>query len=648
MSLIKQLWLGIVVVAVLSFGGSLIISTLSARHYLEQQLYVKNVDNATSLALALSQLPKDAVMVELQVAAQFDAGHYRLIRLTSPDGTVIVERRYTGVESGAPDWFIRLVPISARAGVAQVQDGWQQFGTLTLESHSRYAYEALWNATLALLAWFLAGAVLTGFIGTLLIKHVTRPLGRVVEQAQAIGGRRFITTEEPSTLEFRSVVRAMNTLSERVRTMLSDESHRLELLRRQAQHDALTGLYNRSQFLNTLDAALARRDGPDCGILAIVRIGELSELNRALGRNETDHVLTLLAERVRLLAETEPRWEAGRLNASDFALLAPGATDAPDIASALSSSLAEVVDAVSDSVVLQYPIGAGSYRHGEDRASVLARIDGALAAAEQSGANAIRVDEARGEAPPYTDLSDWRIALMRALDADGVRLGSYAVVTTHGELLHCEAPMRVRLDGVWHSAGVVVPRASRLGLLPRLDAAVVHAAVERIRSTHQPVGINVSADALSDTGFRSTLHATLQGAPDACSRLWVEFPEYGAVRHLPDFRALCIALKPLGCKLGIEHVGRQFSRIGDLHDLGLDYIKVDAAIVCGIDTDIGNQSFLRGLCVLAHAIGLTVIATGVTREAELTMLRAIGLDAATGPVIEFPDRKADRDIASTS
>ena len=84
MSLIKQLWLAIAVVMSMSLGGSLVVSTQSARHYLEQQLQVKNLDNATSLALSLSQMPKDPVTVELQVAAQFDAGHYRVIRLTSP------------------------------------------------------------------------------------------------------------------------------------------------------------------------------------------------------------------------------------------------------------------------------------------------------------------------------------------------------------------------------------------------------------------------------------------------------------------------------------------------------------------------------------------------------------------------------------
>ena len=98
MSLVKQLWLAIALVMLIAFGGSFLVSTLSARNYLEEQLRLKNFDNATSLAATLSQTlertPGDEVTIELQIAAQFDLGHYESIRLVDPSGKVI--RRYPG------------------------------------------------------------------------------------------------------------------------------------------------------------------------------------------------------------------------------------------------------------------------------------------------------------------------------------------------------------------------------------------------------------------------------------------------------------------------------------------------------------------------------------------------------------------------
>jgi nitrate/nitrite-specific signal transduction histidine kinase len=227
MSLVKQLWLAIALVMTVAFGGSLVVSVLSARHYLEQQLQVKNIDNATSLALSLTQLDKDPVTVELQVAAQFDAGHYRFIRITSPTGEPIVEKVYQGELEGAPQWFAKLIPIHAEPGQALIQDGWKQYGTLTLASHDQYVYKSLWEGTLELLTWFVLGSLASGLVGTLAIKVITRPLGEVVSQAKAIAERRFLTVGEPRTPELRAVTRAMNDMVERLKGMFAVEASRL-------------------------------------------------------------------------------------------------------------------------------------------------------------------------------------------------------------------------------------------------------------------------------------------------------------------------------------------------------------------------------------------------------------------------------------
>lgn len=635
MSLIKQLWIAIAIVMSLAFGGSLVVSTLSARHYLEQQLYIKNLDNASSLALSLSQMPKDDVTVELQVAAQFDAGHYRLIRLTAPNGEAIVEREFSGGDLGAPQWFANLIPIDVRPGIAQVQDGWRQFGTLTLESHSRFAYEALWNATLQLLLWFGLGGAVTGLIGTGIIKLITRPLGSVVAQAEAMGGRRFITTPEPNTREFRSVVRAMNALTERVKNMLTEESARLEELRFKFQHDELTGLVNRNQFLNLLDGALTREDTRAGGTLAIARFTDLADMNKRLGHAGVDQLLQAIGKRLHELTDTEAGLEAGRLNNTDFALLAQGDTATETIASLLADALHSTLSATEAHAVAHLPIGASSYLAGEARGRLLARVDGALAAAEQTGSRAVHCVSA-DQKTAHPDLAAWRAALTLALDGNNMKLATFPVVSSEGQLLHFESPMRMLLDGDWQGAGYFLPWAARLGLMSRIDANVVRLALERIVTDHHPIGINLSPESLCDATFRSDLFAQLQSNPAAAARLWIELPEYGVLRHLAEFRAMCLALKPLGCKLGIEHVGRQFSRIGDLHDLGLDYIKIDTAMVRGIDEDTGNQSFLRGLCVVAHAIGLTVIAEGVTTDAETEALKSLGLDGITGAGVRYP------------
>lgn len=295
MSLTKQLWLAIAAIMTLAFGISLMVSVWSAKSYLEDQLRLKNLDNANSLALSMSQIEKDPVLIELLLSAQFDIGHYKQIKLTSPTGKVMIDRVSDVVIDQVPAWFVSLIPLQTEPGIAQVQDGWRQYGTLTVASHNRFAYQSLWEGNRRLLGWFLASALLCGLIGSLILRSITRPLGEVVNQAEAIGARRFITIQEPRTQEFRSVVRAMNALSTQVRTMLGEESARLEQLRRDAQHDALTGLLNREHFLKKIQNELADQSAAPTGALFILRLPDLVKLNRELGREATDTLLQRVA-----------------------------------------------------------------------------------------------------------------------------------------------------------------------------------------------------------------------------------------------------------------------------------------------------------------------------------------------------------------
>lgn len=637
MSLIRELWLAIAVVMTLAFGGTFAISTAAARNYFAQQLMVKNIDNATALALSMSHIDKDPVTLELLIAAQFDAGHYRLIRLADPQGRVFVERRSDAPVAGVPAFFVDAVSLDAAPGVAQVQDGWKQYGTLTVQSHDQYAYVELWKGTLNLLGSFLIGALLSALIGSWLLQRILRPLQAVVAQAEAIGDRRFVTNAEPRTLEFRRLVRAMNTLSDKVRRMLEDQAQRVEQLRREAQLDPVTGLLNRATFLGALEGALARDDDSSAGVLVILRLPDLVDLNRRLGRQAVDGVLRRVGRQLTQAASGHPRpWAVARLNGGDFAVLAPGESGAAGIARRLAAQAQLALEHPETGTVAPLPAGCAHYHRGESRAAVLARVDGALAEAEQGRDVVVEApDTAPGAALP-ADQESWRRTLQETLEVHGVQLGHYPVVGADGALLHHEAPVQLRIGDDWQPASRFIAWAARLGLLPLLDSHVIDAALQRIVAEDTAISVNLSPESICDPRFRRELARGLQRAPEAAAKLWLDIPEHGALRHLGEFRALCQALHPLGCQIGLKHAGHEFVRIAELHDLGLDYLKVDASIVHGIDQSSSHQAFLRGLCTVAHAIGLTVIGTGVASEEEQRVLLQLGVDGLTGPMVRAP------------
>ncbi|PXX99242.1 EAL domain-containing protein [Halomonas sp. LBP4] len=638
MSLIKQLWLTIVVLLLLAFVGSLFIGVSTSRHYIEQEVRIKNADNANALALSMSQLDKDPVTTEMLLAAQFDTGHYRRVELRAPDGELLERREGNEHIDDVPGWFVDLVRFEVPPGQAVVQDGWRQFGTLTLQSHHSFAYRSLWQSARNLAGWFAVAGAVSLLMAWWIVRTIRLPLHSVVAQARDIGVRRFTTSREPRTRELREVVQAMNQLSGTVREMLGQESEKLDLLRRRLQHDPVTGVLDRDAFLNQLRASLGSDGHRASGSLAMVRLARLAEVNQQLGRPRTDALLKTLAHSLDQLGKVRGGGLVGRLNGSDFALLLPGSSDLEEVGHELSQRLLTVQEEET-SMPLGLPSALIDYAQGDHRNELLASLDGALAGAEAKGDRGQTIAQGAARDTLYASHADWRSALHQAM-AQGVYLGHYPVLDAQGRLLHYECPSRLRLKGEWRQAGVFLPWISRLELDAELDLAVARAALKDIAQRGKPVGINLSPASIRDSRFVLDLRALLRSHAEATEKLWLELPESMAIHDLASFRSLCRELQPLGCRLGLEHVGAEFTRIADLHDLGLAYLKIDDSLVKGVEASAEQQTILRGMATLCHSLGILAIAEGVDRLAESRVLFDLGIDGVTGPGVRQHDKPA--------
>ena len=635
MSIYRQFWLAIVTCMLLAFGGSLIASILSARAYLESQLSIKNSDNAAALALSMSQSNPDPVMIELTVAALYDSGRYELVRFVDPEGRTIAERASGHLDLDAPEWFARWLPIRAVPGQAQISKGWQQVGTLTLVSDSRLAYGALWNNVWQTTGALALASLVGGFLGSIILGRLKAPLQAVIDQATAISERRFVTIDEPAVPELKRLALAMNTTVGRLRTVFEEEAARLEILCREANCDPLTGLTNRRHFMARLRQALDSEDAGE-GTLLLIRLADLAGINRRQGRAATDDFLRHAGEAIGKCATPENQGIAARLNGSDFAIVLPAGRDARSAAHALLATLIEVGKPYVEGETIVW-IGAGSFDRLTDVETLLACVDAALAAAEAGGMNAVReAVVGAGDHTPRT-AEQWAQAITRAVNRKWLRLVSFPVVDAVGGLSHIECPLRLLLeeDGEWLAAGRFLPLAERLRLTPALDLAAVALGLRELTARPDLPGlaINLSASSVAEASFRQRLLNLLGAHTKEAPRLWLEVAENGALRHLATFRELSRALQAAGCRIGLEHFGHQFSQIGLLHDLGLDYLKVDASFVRGLDSNRGNAAFLEGLCGIAHGIGLQVLAEGVATRAEWLVLEELGFDGVTGPAV---------------
>ena len=636
MSMTRQLWLSILASMLIALSVSLFASLLNARSYLESQLAMKNQDNAATLALALSQGNSDRDTVVLAVTALFDSGHYELIQVIDPQGKSLVDKVAPATDTGAPRWFVRLLPIRSLPGRAEIASGWQPIGTLTLMSHAEFAYRSLWETAVTMSAVILAAGLLGGLLASLVLRRITQPMRAVLYQAQAINAHRFITMPEPKVPELKELAAAMNDTVNRLRIDFDEDARRYEQMRRQANFDLLTGLANRTHFLASLDSALDIEGSP-YGALAIIRLRKLGKINRALGREVADQLLRRVGATVDEVVGRCLGTLAGRLNGADFALLLPAGCDPKPALDELILDLHSAMASLAGDYSTLY-IAYAIFAPGDDPARLLARIDTTLAAADVNGGSTVREAPAEIADAGPTGGEEWRSTLRQALDGtDALKLAHFPIQVREDQAKHRESPLRLRRaeGSEWLPAGRFLPIADRLGLVRELDLATLRLALAELETDDSLAGlwINLSAKSIGDHAFRDRMLALLAEHPASRNRLWLEIPESGGLARLEALRALSRDLKPLDCKLGLEHYGHHFDQIGRLYDLGLDFLKVDASFIHGLDANPGNQAFLAGLLEIAHRIGMRVFAEGVEREEELARVMELGFDGASGSAV---------------
>jgi EAL domain-containing protein (putative c-di-GMP-specific phosphodiesterase class I)/DNA-binding NarL/FixJ family response regulator len=173
--------------------------------------------------------------------------------------------------------------------------------------------------------------------------------------------------------------------------------------------------------------------------------------------------------------------------------------------------------------------------------------------------------------------------------------------------------------------------ASNHGLLTRLELAAASQALGHLDLV--PDGVYVSVNVSPQTLCSAGLIQILREVP--ARRVVLELTERAPIDY-PE-AAGCIAnLRALGSRLAVDDVGRGFSGLGHVVELGPDLLKLDRSLVSGVDSDATKSALIARLTSFADEIGTEVVAEGIETEAELETLRALGVPSGQGFLLGRP------------
>jgi EAL domain-containing protein (putative c-di-GMP-specific phosphodiesterase class I)/GGDEF domain-containing protein len=606
----------------------------SAHGHLQQQLESLAQDAATSLGLSLGVLLRggDPALAETVINPAFDRGHYERVEYLSVNGERIVSRHLPAREGSYPAWFARTFPLHAPTAESLVSAGWNQAGRVRVTVHPRFAYEQLWGTardTVVLLLIIYAAALL---VLRLVLRGVLHPLVAVEQAAQAISARRFVTLGiRPKTRELARVVEAMNSLSLRVSEALEAETRRAERLQAAAYHDAVTGLPNALGFAARFESMYEGEDESFIGVLALMDLVDLGEINREIGAERCDALLRSL---LRAMDETAAAAGgfAGRWSGALTALTLPqlGADRAREVLAGLRTRVQAML--VEHGAGAHERVYCGGVEAAGGRPELRELMNGAQEALRSARGAVGAVTVLDADRTQYAEPDDPAAPVREALAEHRLRLvGQVAYRVGDHRALHTEVMARLYdAAGSEMVAARFVPIVVAQKLSETLDREVIEKVLREARRAWERVSINVSARSLEEPAFVAWLEQKLARDRALAARLAFEVPEYGVVRNEAAAAEFARSVNRAGAAFAIDHFGIHRDCLALLQRLHPAYVKLAGVQVRRAVADSGAHFFAESLVRAARQLDIPVIAHHIEDQTIYQAIASMGFAGYQG------------------
>jgi diguanylate cyclase (GGDEF)-like protein/PAS domain S-box-containing protein len=435
-------------------------------------------------------------------------------------------------------------------------------------------------------------------------------------------------------------------LTHRLQSKLGEAARHLE---RQLRVDTLTGVSNRLGLLERLGAAIERAQASDESVCVLfIDLDQFKQVNDTLGHAAGDELLRQVARRMCGFCGANDL--VARMGGDEFALVIAGNPDRAGMQSRIRSLLDEIRQPYVISgyeIIITASVGATMFPvDGNLAQELLQRADAAMFRAKSHGKNDFQFFEPDMLARTLNRLQ-LEIQLRRAIENREFDIRFQPILSIEGEIEGLEVLLwwdnptfgRVRPSRfipIAEETGMIVP----IGRWVLEQACLQNVAWQDAGYGPMRIAVNVSALQFARADFVETVAGVLKetGMPPQCLEL--ELTESIVMRDTEENTRRMEQIRAIGVSMSIDDFGTGYSSLSYLRRLPVDSLKIDRSFLAELSSSNSSLPLIQTIVVLAHNMGLSVVAEGVETEEQFELLRVMGCDKVQGHLFSAPQPAA--------
>jgi len=441
--------------------------------------------------------------------------------------------------------------------------------------------------------------------------------------------------------------REINVISHALNTTITALRERDATLLRLANHDSLTGLYNRNFFSEKLEQ-LAATNSPSA--LLFIDLDHFKYVNDTLGHEAGDRMLVQAA-----------RWFRHRLRENDtlcrfggdeFTILIENTTQEKviQLANKLITTMSGQLVFIDNNQNFQVSCSIGITMIDSDLYTpdeFLSQADLACHEAKKTGRNRYYFyEKLKNETGKMEEDIGWSRRIEAALKEDLFVLEYQPIINMHtGNTDIYEVLLRMPgEDGKLIPPSAFLPAAQRFGLMVDIDHWVIEHALKALSFHRQSnpalkFAINLSGHVFEEVNLVKIVQDNIERYNLPSDALIFEVTEQVAVQHIAEANLLIKKLIALGCEFALDDFGSGFSSFNYLKHLPIHYIKIDGNFIENMTNDKTDQAMVLSMIQIAKTVGKLTIAEYVLDEDTMSLLKKLGIDYAQGHFVGEPQQK---------